>query len=408
MIYVLSLLFNKGLTFILLPVLTFYLSKEDYGVLGLVTAISTIASIYVGLFPSNFILARFAKYGKEKIAEYIHHIFLLTVGSTILILLILISFQDILIPQTIDNKTLLMIIITFYALFSIVYRFVDTLLQVEQKAIKFAILQTVQSVMALGIGLLLIIEFSAGWKGKYYAELLILFFIFIYAIYYIKRNNFYKFNIDYSKLKELFNFLFPLTFSVLGLYIMGTIDRIFISNMLGLEQAGIYNVAITMAIIINMVYDSIMKALDPVMYQNLAEETHESSKKIVKLIYLYSVICLIIFGTFLILLPYVFNIMINEKFIDALVLIPILGIGLTFEGLRKVLEAPLVFKHKVKSLAIVTIIGSGLNIVLNYYFIDIYGIQGAAYATIVSFIFLYLVTLILFLKNTNLPWLLKN
>lgn len=408
MIYVLSLLFNKGLTFILLPVLTFYLSKEDYGVLGLVTAISTIASIYVGLFPSNFILARFAKYGKEKIAEYVHHIFMLTVGSTIFILLILIGFQDILIPQEIDNKTLLMIIITFYALFSIVYRFVDTLLQVEQKAIKFAVLQTVQSVMALGIGLLLIIEFSAGWKGKYYAELLILFFIFIYAIYYIKRNNFYKFNVDYSKLKELFNFLFPLTFSVLGLYIMGTIDRIFISNMLGLEQAGIYNVAITMAIIINMVYDSIMKALDPVMYQNLAEETQESSKKIVKLIYLYSVICLIIFGTFLILLPYVFNIMINEKFIEALVLIPILGIGLTFEGLRKVLEAPLVFKHKVKSLAIVTIIGSGLNIVLNYYFIDMYGIQGAAYATIVSFIFLYFVTVILFLKNTNLPWLLKS
>lgn len=43
---------------------------------------------------------------------------------------------------------------------------------------------------------------------------------------------------------------------------MGTIDRIFISNMLGLEAAGIYNVAITMAIIINMVYDAISKALN--------------------------------------------------------------------------------------------------------------------------------------------------
>jgi O-antigen/teichoic acid export membrane protein len=50
MIYVVSLLFNKGLTFMLLPVLTLYLTTEDYGVLGLITAISTIASIYVGTF----------------------------------------------------------------------------------------------------------------------------------------------------------------------------------------------------------------------------------------------------------------------------------------------------------------------------------------------------------------------
>ena len=61
MIYVLSLLFNKGLTFLLLPVLTYYLTKEDFGVLGLVTAISTIASIYVGFFPSGFLLVRFAE-----------------------------------------------------------------------------------------------------------------------------------------------------------------------------------------------------------------------------------------------------------------------------------------------------------------------------------------------------------
>ena len=408
MIYVLSLLFNKGLTFVLLPVLTYYLTKEDYGVLGLITAISTIASIYVGLFPSGFLLARFAEFGKDKMAEYIHHILLLTIATTSFVLLILVGFQDYLIPNDLENKTLLMIIITLYALFTIFFRFIDTIFQVEQSAIKFAVLQTVQSVMALGLGLLLIIEFSYGWKGKYYAELFVLFFIFIYAIYYILKYGYYKYNTDYIKLKELFVFLFPLTFSVLGLYIMGTIDRIFVSNMLGLEAAGIYSVAITMAIIINMVYDSVMKALDPIVYQNLSTNSDESKSKVVKLIYLYSFICISIFGFFILLLPYVFDIMINEKFIEALVLIPILAIGLTFEGLRKVLEAPLIFKHKVKSLALMTLIASFINIILNYYLIDIYGLNGAAYATVLSFLLLYVMTLILLIKESSLPWTLKN
>ena len=176
MIYVLSLLFNKGLTFLLLPVLTFYLTKEDYGVLGLVTAISTMASIYVGFFPSGFLLARFAQYGKEKMAEYMHHILLLTIATTSLVLLILIGFQHYLLPEHLENKTILMVVITLYAMFTIFFRFIDTLLQVEQNAIKFAVLQTLQSVGSLGLGLVLIIEFSYGWKGKYYAELLILFF----------------------------------------------------------------------------------------------------------------------------------------------------------------------------------------------------------------------------------------
>lgn len=408
MIYVLSLLFNKGLTFLLLPVLTFYLTKEDYGVLGLVTAISTISSIYIGFFPSGFLIAKFAQYGKEKISEYIHHILVLTVLTTITVLLTLIIFQDLLLPAELENKTLLMIIITVYALFTIFFKFVDTIFQVEQNAIKFAILQTFQSVTSLGLGLLLIIQFSQGWEGKYYAELFILFFIFLYTIYYIKKNNYYKFNTDYTKLKELFNFLFPLTFTVLGLYIMGTIDRVFISNMLGLESAGIYNVAITMAIIINMVYDSIIKALEPIIYQNLATSDNSSKIKVVKLIYSYSIICLIIYGFFLLLLPFVFNLMINEKFIEALVLIPILALGLTFEGLRKALAAPLVFKHKVKSLAIITLVASLLNIVLNYYLIDIYEIKGAAYATVISFLVLYILTIFLLLKEAKLPWLLKS
>jgi O-antigen/teichoic acid export membrane protein len=408
MIYVLSLLFNKGLSFILLPVLTYYLTKEDYGVLGLVTAISTIASIYIGFFPSGFLLAKLAQYGKEKMAEYMHHILLLTIATTSLVLLILIGFQHYLLPENLENKTILMVVITLYAMFTIFFRFIDTLLQVEQNAIKFAVLQTLQSVGALGLALVLIIEFSYGWKGKYYAELLILFFVFIYAIYYIIKNKYYKYNTDYKKLKELFVFLLPLTFSVLGLYLMGTIDRIFVSNMLGLEASGVYNVAITMAIIINMVYDSISKALNPILYENLVKNEKDNRIKIVKLIYLYSIICVIIFGFFILFLPYIFHLMINIKFEEALNIIPILAVGFTFEGLRKVLEAPLVFKHKMKSLAVITLIAGLIDIILNYFLIKLYGINGAAYSTLISFLVLYIISFFLVVKEIKLPWFLSE
>lgn len=408
MIYLVSLLFNKGLNFVLLPILTFYLTKEDYGVLGLITAISTITSIYIGFFPSSFLLVKFALYGKEKISEYIHHIMLLTISSFFFVLLILLGFKDFLLPENLEQKTLIIVIITFYSLFTVFLNFLDTIFQVEKNAIKFAILQTFQSICSLGLSLLLIIEFSFNWKGKYYSEILILFSIFIFAIYYIKKNNYYKFNTDYSKLKEVFTFLFPITFSVLGLYIIGTIDRIYVSNILGLEAAGIYNVAIIMAFIINMVFDSIMKVLNPTLYEKFASNNEESKIQIVKIIYAHSIICILIYLSYLFFLPFLFNLMINVKFADALQLIPILALGFTIEGLRKAIEVQLIFRNKVNLLAVITIIGSLTSVILNYFLIDIYGLQGAAYSTVGAFFVLYVLTLILFIRNNNLPWLMKK
>lgn len=408
MIYIISLLFNKGLSFVLLPILTFYLTKEDYGVLGFVTAMSTIVSIYIGFFPSVFLLSKYAQYGKERISEYIHHILLLTISTFFLVLLILFGLKDFILPADIENKTLLIVAISFYALFTVFFNFLDTLFQVEKNAIKFAVLQTVQSTSALGLGLLLIIEFSYGWEGKYYAELSILFLIFLFTIYYIIKNKYYKFNTDLKKLKEIATFLFPITFTVLGLYIMGTIDRIFIADMLGLEAAGIYNVAIIMAVIINMVYDSIIKAFNPILYESYSDRSGKSKRKIVKIIYTYSIICIAVFAGYIFFLPYVFHLMINDKFTDAIELIPILALGFTFEGLRKGLESQLVFNNKVKSLAVITLIASLVNIVLNYFLIKIYGINGAAYSTAIAFFILYLLTFILFSKNNNLPWFTKS
>jgi O-antigen/teichoic acid export membrane protein len=167
-------------------------------------------------------------------------------------------------------------------------------------------------------------------------------------------------------------------------------------------------VAITMAIIINMVYDSISKALNPILYENLVKNELGNRIKIVKLTYLYSIVCIVIFGLFILLLPYVFHVMINVKFEEALVLIPILALGFTFEGLRKVLEAPLVFKHKVKSLAAITLLAGVINIILNYFLIKLYGINGAAYSTLISFLVLYIISFILVVKEIKLPWMLME
>lgn len=402
-LYIASVLFSKGINFALLPILTHYLTKEDYGILALLMAIVTISSIYIGFFPQTFIITRYAQYGKEKISEYMHSIMLIIISSYMITLFILLLFQNVLLPDTLNHKSFMLFAVSIYALFSVLFNMIDTILQVEKNALKFATLQTIQSLSAASLTLLLVIEFSSGWMGKFFSELFVLGTISIYTIFYIIKHNYYRHLFDVNKIKELLNFLFPLSFNVLGLYILGTVDRIFISNFIGLEAAGIYAVAIAMAFVVNMVYDSIVKAINPFFNEYLAEGSKEGRWKAVKLTYLYSLMCLIVLTGFLLLLPYVFHWMIDPKFQDALRYIPLLAIALTFEGLRKILSGFYTFYGKVKTIASFTIFTAILNIILNYFLINAHGIMGAVESILITFILLYVITLVYLVKYFNLP-----
>ena len=403
-IYIISVLFNKGLNFALLPILTFYLSREDYGTLALITAISTIASVYIGLFPSTFIISRFALYGKETMARYMHNMLLITIVSYFIVLAVLLLFRDLILPAGIDDKFMILILISLYSLFSVAFNVLDTLFQVEKNAFKFATLQTLQSVSAVALTLLLVIEFSYGWKGKYFAELAVFASVAVYTFWYIRTHGYYTVDTDKKKIRELTGFLFPLTFNVLGLYILGTADRIFISNMVGLEAAGVYAVAISMAFIVNIVYDSIMKAVLPFFHGYLAEGTEHGRWEVVKLTYIYSAGCIVVLVGFLLTVPYVFDLMIDPKFHQALEYIPFLAIALTFEGLRKILGGYFTFYGKVKTVAMITLSAALMNVALDYYLIGLHGPMGAAEAILITFVLLYFTNLIFVTTRFKMPW----
>ncbi len=407
LIFTLSSVFNKGLNFFILPVLTYYLTKEDYGMLGLITSVTTIAVVYIGFFPANFLMVKSSLFGKEKMSKYMSNI-LIMIGVTFFAVLgILLLGKDIIFSNYSENFSLV-IYITLLCLFQVFWWILTTIIQLEKDAVKYAIIQFVQTIITIGIALLLIIHFSWGWKGKFFAELTIYFIFSFYTIYYIIKADYIKFDFDMLKIKELTSYLFPLTFFVLGLFIMGTVDKIFIANMISIEAAGIYAVAITMTIIINIVFDSVIRAWEPYLYESLNENTFASKVKVVKVTYLYTAFTISFIALYIAIVPFIFHIMINEKFNDALLYIPILVIGYGFEGLRKAISGMLNHLNKVKINAIITSIAAVLNIILNIILIEKYGVYGAAYATTISFASLYLMTIFFVTRYVDLPWTLKE
>lgn len=406
-IFVLGTVVNKGMNFFILPILTYYLTKEDYGMLGVITSVVTIATIYIGFFPSHFVMVKFDKFGKEKMAAYISNILILMSISFLVVLLILYIFHGV-IFSAYDESAYLVIYIAFLCFFQVFWQQVSTIIQIEKNALKYTLFQFIQTAAIISLSLLLIIEFSWGWEGKFFAELSIFFISACYAFYYLYKNRYITLDFDFLKQKELFNFLFPLSFYVVGLFIMGTIDKLFLANLISLEAAGIYAIAITMTIIINIVFDAVLKAWEPYLFELLNSDKYADKLQVVKVTYLFSlfVICFMFFYIFFV--PYLFDFMINEKFNEALLYIPILVVAYSFEGLRKPITELLSYKNRVKTVGAITFLAAMINIILNMYLIKIYGISGAAYATLISFAVLYVMTLFYVFKHCELPWQLKN
>ncbi len=407
LIFTLSTVVNKGMNFFILPVLTYYLTKEDYGMLGLITSVATISVIYIGFFPSNFVMVKYSSVGKERMSRYISNIFIMIFITFFVVLLALYGLKDT-IFSTYEDNTYLVFYIILLCLFQVFWQLLSTIIQLEKDALKYALFQFIQVALTLSLALVLIIEFSWGWQGKFFAELAVFSLSAVFAIYYLRKNGYIHFDYDFLKIKELSAFLFPLTFYVLGLFVMGTVDKIFIANMISLEAAGIYAIAITMTIIVNMVFDAVLKAWEPYMFELLNSDSHGDKVKVVQVTYAYWAFVVVFTAIYITLMPYLFDLMIDEKFNDALLYIPLLVIGYSFEGLRKPVSEFLNHIDRVKLNAVITIIATIINIVLNYILIKKYGLYGAALATTIAFASLYFMTMLAVFKTCNLPWLMQK
>jgi len=401
LIYTLSTIISKAIPFFLLPIFTSYLSKKDYGTLGLIASIYAIVNIYVGLRPSLFLIVKGPQLDKDEISKYIFNIFIVSIYTFLLVILILLMVGY----YFFNNLELyIFAIIGFLALFSVFNEILETIFQIEKKAYYYGIYQLSKTLLGTGLALLFIISFNMDWKGKYLADIIVILSFSIFSILYLNNQNYITKQYDTIKQIELIKYLFPLSFHVLGLVMMSSIDRIFLSNMLGLESVGLYSVAYTIGAVVGIIHDALLKVWSPEFYKRIKNANSEMKIKLLKFQYLYIIGSFLIFGIFVLVAPYIFDLMINSKFHEAYNIVPIIALGLTFESLRKLFISYHYNLGKNTRIAIMTLSAGMINAILNYYLIPIYGMYGAAYATLLAYIIIFILTIIDLNKIEQIHW----
>jgi O-antigen/teichoic acid export membrane protein len=177
------------------------------------------------------------------------------------------------------------------------------------------------------------------------------------------------------------------------------IDSIMVSSMISLEANAIYTIAFSMALVIELPRRAISQVVMPVIADHFAKGNLEEINKLYKQIsnrQLY--ICLLLFVGIASNLDSLYYFIPNREIYEAGKHVVILiGLGKLFDVVFSINGEILVFSKHYRFNLIATIGMSILIIGLNYLLIPIYGIDGAAMAS-VAVMFLFNLVKYLFLK----------
>ena len=188
-------------------------------------------------------------------------------------------------------------------------------------------------------------------------------------------------------IKNTLSISLPMLASAFSAIIMDRVDSLMLAYFYSNTEVGLYNVANKLAtlilfLIIPLISSVLTKistaywAEDKVNFNNLIDKT----LKIMfwSSILIYSV--LVLFSDFLLGL-------FGDEFINSKVTLIILSTGFLFNAMLGLVEHLMNLTGNQRRLSIIFSIGVIINICLNYFLIPKYGIEGAAFSTMISMVF---------------------
>jgi O-antigen/teichoic acid export membrane protein len=403
-IYFGSSLINAAVPFLMLPIFTHYLSPADFGIISLFSVFGGFLMPFIG-FSTIGVLSR--EYFNKDIldfGQYIGNIVLLVLFSLIPVTLILYVFSDVIL-KFLDVPREVLWFSLIFSVFSFLINTILVVWQAQSQAVKYGIFQISQTLLNIALSSVFIIWLNLGWQGRILAQVLVSIIFGIVGVYFVNKVILLNFKFNKKYILDAFNVGLPLIPHSLGAIMISMSDRIFISNMVGIEATGIYALGYSIGNIIGFVENSFNLAYAPWLFEKLNLKDDFIKMKIVKYTYMYFIFILTMALLLTIFIPLFFEIFIDKKFVGAQVYIFWISLSFAFSGMYKMVTNYIFYVKKTHILAWVTFGSALVNIVLNYILIRIYGAIGAAIsATIVSFLF-FMLTWILSNYVYKMPWL---
>lgn len=393
-VYSIGTLLEQLLSFIFLPLYTFYLTPADYGIVGIMTITIVFiapffsAPVYSGFFRNYFLF----RDKKRKVVFFNTMLFIILQGLIIAILFLF--FSKFLARMLLSSEDLYKIInIYSFILFGTFVRLpLLNLLKFKKKAKQFVIMNISRLVLSVILLLYLLIIQNAGVYALVYTNLFRVYFDIIFTFPLFLKNITFKFRP--KLLVPLMKYGCPLILQTVSFNLMDIGDRYIIKHFSTLSEVGLYSFGYQIAgLIVVFVIAPMKKVVNPFILE--LEKTPDKLKQLLSKITTYFVIvstfcvvCLSLLSREVIIL-----LSSNSEFWASWIIVPFVAFSYIFYGLRELFGKGLSISRKTGLFGLIYFFSAILNIVLNVIFVPIYGMIAAAMTTLITYFLSTLVVL---------------
>jgi len=401
--YFVTTFINSSIPLLFLPILTRYLEPAEYANIALFTFYLALSNTLCGTSIPVVISKNFFDQPKNYIAKIIGNSIRVSFFFSLFTFLIIILLYNF-IGEYMDLPLKWLLLIPVGSFLYVLLSLALTVHRNEKKVLVFSYHKIGNTFFNVLISLILVVVLLWGWQGRIIGILSSYFFSAIWAIFYLYKHKYI--NISFSKgvTKNILNVVVPLIANAFQSVVISRVGIFFMQLYFTKELLGIYSVAYQIAYFIHLLFLTISFSWNPYIYEQISKPKILDKLKMTKVFYGISIILL--GGVFFVSIfsEIILRIFTTTEYFNAKEFIPILSVGVFFNGLYVFLLPILMKKEKQKAVSIISLVNMLIMVSLNIVFIEIFGYIGIAYAFTATYLLMLIPIAFLSQKVFPLPW----
>lgn len=402
-VYTISNLLNAALPFLLLPILTRWLTPAEFGILAIYQVITGLLTPVISVGAESAISTEFYERDKTGFRSLWTNSHVLSIGIFIVLLLVtVVLWQSGVGLFGVPGKWL--VIGCVFALCASLIEKHLTWLRMQGKAVWYGIFRISRTAMDFGLSVGLVLFWSQTWQSRATGEWVVgALFTLGVILYHLARGSFSR-SITKKELSWLLVFGSPLILHTLSAVLVNFADRFILEDMLGGESVGIYTVAYQIGLVIHLAQNSFNQAWVPWFFEQLKHVNERIKLRLVRITWLYVVAMAISIALLMLVLPLLLMVFVDDAYVGVGELVFWVAVGYAFNGVYKMVVNYLIYLKRTVIVGISTFAAAAVNIGLNIWLIGIMGVKGAAIATAITFAFHLLFVWYVCQRAYPMPW----
>jgi O-antigen/teichoic acid export membrane protein len=394
---------NSAIPFFLLPITTRYLTPSDYGMVSIFAMMVSLLVPFVGMNAHGAYSRAYFAQDRFDPARYMGTIILFSLSTFMVMCAITAAFGNFISRLfAFDRAWLLAVPVT--ALGLVMVQLTLTAWQVREQPGPYGIFQNVRTLAEVGGAILLVVLFRMGWQGMVLSRVVSYVALAWVGLYLLVSKGWLSICLDRAYLFHALCFSIPLIPHSLAGILNTTIDRFFIAHMVGLRETGLYTVGYQIGSLIGLAATAFNQAYAPWLLRKLNKNSYREKTRIVAFTYAYFLLIITASVAFGLISPFLIDFLVGKNFKESTLYVMWISLGFAFTGTYYMVVNYIFYAEKTYILAIVTLGGSLINCLLNYFFIKQRGPVGAAQATALSNFIIFVLVWFLSSKVYYMPW----